>query len=64
LAGPEIKRRRITMTHLDNNRTARTSDKPLTGIDLDAFLIDDEFDDSLDRQFFVIRESLADYRNL
>ena len=51
------------MTHLDSNRTAATSDRPLGGIDPDAFLIDDEFDDTLDRQVAAIRESLADIRN-
>ena len=29
-----------------------------------AFLIDDEFDDDLDRHVAAIRESLADFRNL
>jgi hypothetical protein len=51
------------MIHLDSNRNAGTSDRPLTGIDLDTFLIDDEFEDSLDRHLFEIRESLADFRN-
>jgi hypothetical protein len=31
---------------------------------LDAFLLDDEFDDFLDRHVAAIRESLADFRNL
>ena len=51
------------MTHLDSNRTVPTSDRPLAGIDPDAFILDDEFDDSLDRQLFAIRESLTDFRN-
>jgi hypothetical protein len=51
------------MQHTSNNRNAGTSDTPLTGIDLDAFLIDDEFEESLDRHLFEIRASLADYRN-
>jgi hypothetical protein len=49
------------MIHLDSNRNAGTNDRPLT--DLDAFLIDDEFDDALDRHLFEIRESLASFRN-
>jgi hypothetical protein len=52
------------MQHTGNHRTAGTNDRPLTGIDLDAFLLDDEFEDSLDRQIFDIRESLADFRNV
>jgi hypothetical protein len=51
------------MKHLGSNRTAGTNDRPLTGIDPDVFLIDDEFDDFLDRQVFALRESLSDYRN-
>jgi hypothetical protein len=51
------------MIHLDSNRTAGTNDRPLAGIDHDALLIDDEFDDSLDLQVFALRESLADFRN-
>jgi hypothetical protein len=50
------------MTNLDSNSNGRTSDRPLAGIDLDAFLIDDEFDDSLHRHLFDIRSSLADFR--
>jgi hypothetical protein len=53
------------MKHLISNRTAETSDKPLGEIasNVDTFLIDDEFDDFLDREIFAIRE-LADFRNL
>jgi hypothetical protein len=52
------------MPYPHNHRTAATGCQPLDdSADLDAFLIDDEFDDALDRQFFAIRESLADYRN-
>ena len=32
--------------------------------DPDAFLVDDEFDDGIDRELFALRESLADFRNL
>jgi hypothetical protein len=53
------------MQHTSSNRNAGTNDTPLSGSDLDAFLmIDDEFDGSLDRHLFEIRESLADFRNL
>jgi hypothetical protein len=51
------------MIHLDSNRIAGTNDKLLAGIDPDAFLIDDEFDDYLDRHVAAIAESLADFRN-
>ena len=51
------------MQHTSSHRNAGTSDRTLSGTDLDAFLIDDEFEDSLDRQLFEIRESLADFRN-
>ena len=50
------------MHHLNSNRTAGTNDRPLTGIDPDAIILDDDFDDSLDRHLFEIRES-ADFRN-
>jgi hypothetical protein len=52
------------MTHIDHNPNARRSDMALTGLDLDAFLIDDQFDDVLDRQIADLRESLADFRNV
>ena len=52
------------MTH-QSNLTHATSDMPQSGFDpsLDSFVIDDEFDDFLDRHVFAIRESLADFRN-
>ena len=38
------------MPHLHNHRTAATRHQPpMDAADLDAFLIDDEFDDYLDR---------------
>jgi hypothetical protein len=49
------------MTQLDHN--PRMDDMAPVGIDLDAFLIDDQFDDAFDRQIADIRESLADFRN-
>jgi hypothetical protein len=60
--GPEIKKEKI-MIHLNSNRNAGTIDRPLTGIDPDALILDDEFDDALDRDVFDIRESLSDFRN-
>jgi hypothetical protein len=52
------------MTHLHSSRTAATSYQPLdNSAEHDTFLLEDEFDDHLDRQLFEIRESLADYRN-
>jgi hypothetical protein len=51
------------MIHLDSKRTAGTNDRPLAGIDPDAFLIDDEFDETLDRHVAAIFESLSDFRN-
>jgi hypothetical protein len=63
VGGAENQEKENAMTNRNNHRNARTSDTPLTGIDLDAFLIDDEFDDSLDRHVSAIRESLADFRN-
>jgi hypothetical protein len=53
-----------TMTHLHSSRTAATSYQPLdNSAEHDTFLLEDEFDDHLDRQLFEIREALADYRN-
>ena len=53
------------MTYQQNHRTAGTDNRLQSepASDLDAFLIDDDFDDALDRQIFSIRESLADFRN-
>ncbi len=51
------------MSYQNSNRNAGTNDRPLTGIDPDAYLIDDEFDDYLDRHVSAIRESLADFRH-
>jgi len=53
------------MPHLHNHPTAATRHQPpMDAADPDAFLIDDEFDDYLDRHVLAIRESLADFRNL
>ena len=52
------------MTHLNSHRTAANRPHPPAhAADLDAFLIDDEFDDFLDSHVAEIRESLADFRN-
>ena len=54
------------MPHLNNPRAAATRHQPPVeaALDPDAFLIDDEFDDYLDRHVLAIRESLADFRNV
>ncbi len=54
------------MTYPYNHQASGTNDRPFgeTALDLDAFLVDDDFDDSLDREIFAIRESLADFRNV
>jgi hypothetical protein len=36
---------------------------PMEAAALDAFLLDDEFDDVLDRQIASLREAPADFRN-
>ena len=52
------------MTHLNSHRTPAAKPQPPMGAaDLDALLIDDEFDDFLDSHVAAIRESLADFRN-
>ena len=50
------------MTRTNSNRIDMPK-QPAGALDLDACLIDDEFDDFLDRQLFAIRETLADFRN-
>jgi hypothetical protein len=53
------------MTYQPSHRPAPPSHRPPMDADaLDAFLIDDEFDDFLDRHVAAIRESLADFRNV
>jgi hypothetical protein len=53
------------MPYQHPHRHAATSFKPPMDADkLDALLIDDEFDDFLDRQLAEIRETLADFRSL
>jgi hypothetical protein len=50
------------MTHLSSNRID-TAKQPAGALNLDACLIDDEFDAFLDRELFAFRESLADFRS-
>jgi hypothetical protein len=53
------------MTHLNSHRTAAAKPQPPMGTaDLDGLLIDEEFDETLDRQIAELRESLADFPNL
>lgn len=54
------------MTYPYNHQASRTSRTPQreTALDVDAFLEDDEFDDSLDRHLCEIRESLSDFRHV
>jgi hypothetical protein len=53
------------MTFQHSKPTDVTSHEPLgEAADLDAFMVDEEFDDCLDRQVHAIRESLADVRNV
>jgi hypothetical protein len=52
------------MHHQPSHRTATPRHQPpRDAAAIDAFLIDDEFDDFLDRHVAAIRESLADFRN-
>ena len=53
------------MTYPHSHRTAATRHRPQheTAAEFDACLLDDEFDDSLDRHVATIRESLADPRD-
>ena len=52
------------MSYQHGNPTHGISHEPLgEAADLDAFLVDEEFDDCLDRQIHAIRESLADVRD-
>jgi hypothetical protein len=51
------------MTHTSSNRIDTAKPHPISKVDLDAYLFDDEFDDFLGRELFAIRDSLADFRN-
>ncbi len=54
------------MTYRQNRRrtAATTHQPPMADADIDAWLIDDEFDDILDRDLAAFRESPADFRHL
>jgi hypothetical protein len=53
------------MTYQPSHHPAAPRHQPPRDADaLDAFLLDDELDDFLDRHVAAIRESLADFRNL
>jgi hypothetical protein len=52
----------MTRTNSNHNEMAK---QPHVGtVDLDAYLIDDEDDEFLDRTLADFRESLADFRSL
>jgi hypothetical protein len=53
------------MSYQPSHRTAATRHQPpVDAAAPDAFMIDEEFDDCLDRQIAAFRDSLADFRNL
>jgi hypothetical protein len=61
--GPETKEKENhAMTRLNSNCTDATKQQPGGNADLDAYLIDHEFDDFLDREFLAMSE-FADFRN-
>ena len=52
------------MTYPHNHRSAANRPQPpMDAAEIDALLIDDDFDDALDRQIAALRESMADFRN-
>ncbi len=50
------------MTRLSSNRADATQ-QPVGNPEFNAYLIDEDFDDFLDRQIADLRESPADFRN-
>jgi hypothetical protein len=55
--GPETKdKENHAMTRQSSNRSDATKQHPAGNADLDAYLIDDEFDDVFDPEHFAIRE--------
>jgi hypothetical protein len=53
------------MPYQPSHRPAANRPQPrIDAAEVDALLIDDEFDDFLDSHIAAIRESLADFRNL
>jgi hypothetical protein len=51
------------MTRTNSHRNDPGKHQPSGKVDLDAYLIDDEFDDVLDRYLADFRESPADFRS-
>jgi hypothetical protein len=51
------------MTRTSSNRIDTAKQQPIGNPDFDTYLIDEEFDDFLDRELFASRETLADFRN-
>lgn len=51
------------MTRTNSHRNDPAKQPPSGRVERDAYLIDDEFDDFLDRDLAAIRETLADFRN-
>ena len=51
------------MTRTNSHRNDPATQPPIGNLELDAYFIDDEFDNFLDRELFAIRESLADSGN-
>ena len=52
------------MTRLYSHRIDTTKQQPGGNANLDANLIDEDFDDALDCQIAAFRESLADFRSI
>jgi hypothetical protein len=46
-----------------SNRIETAKQQPTGKANPDAYHIDEEFDDFLDRELFALRETLADFRN-
>jgi hypothetical protein len=51
-------------TQLSQHVTAARQQPTRDAARIESPLVDEEFDDFLDREIFAIRESLADFRNL
>jgi hypothetical protein len=63
-SGTETKEKEnYAMTRLNSNLTDATKQQSGENADLDAYIIDDEFDDFRDRELLATRE-FADVRNL
>jgi hypothetical protein len=61
--GPDTNEKETIMIHLDSNRIDATKQQPGGNADLNEYLIDDEFDDFLDRELLALSETFADFRN-